>query len=188
MKSSYNIYMRQEAKDILKALDKNNLLIEGAPGTGKSSIVWFWACYQEKFSVCWISAGAYRKQRITFLTKGKIVSSKPYEDINQIRFLDLPPVDCLILDGLTQGFKQHLLWAGAWLDCKLETRRLIITTSVHAEIKQEQLFGMDMKRIFMEGWTFEEYEAALKDPGFVLQHPDISTPENLEAKFDVAGA
>ena len=41
MKSSYTIYMQQETKNILKALNKNNLFIKDASGTDKSLIAWF---------------------------------------------------------------------------------------------------------------------------------------------------
>jgi hypothetical protein len=162
-----------------------SFVIEGAPGTGKSTITWFWACHQQ-FSSCWVGTGTFGKRVISILRNGQILYSSTFSDITALDF-DLLNVDCLIIDGITTEYKEVLFRAYRWCE-HLNSRRLIITSSVQASIKPEIRTGQMLGSVFVEGWKREMYEAALENDSFATEHPELLNEEEFDEKFYWAGA
>lgn len=179
--TSGRIYLRPQAQHILDKLSTAEILIiDGAPGTGKSTVTWLWALHQP-FSICWVTAGL---KMLTILSCGVVLLSYEYMDITTLHFEDVE-VDCLVLDGITNAHRPSVERA-IWWKNQNATRKLIFT-SVQADIRPEIRTELNITHFFMEGWTSAEYDRAMEDPGFASEHEDIKSMEEREIKFLWAG-
>jgi len=142
------LFMREPVKLLLEHLNQNTAisLIEGPPGSGKSSIVFLWcwniACVGNK-SVCWIHLSELSCS-VCILKDSKL--KQETLKLDQIStFLDSCDETVLVIDGVVTQFKSVVGIASFWQ--KTATNRLLIlVTSVQLFIKEEELQANDVSR------------------------------------------
>lgn len=160
LSSVVKLFMRQASHKLLKDLSTTqSLLIEGPPGTGKSSLVWYWVVREsQNQTVCWIhndEAGL----TVCWLKDSKIVhhgTGCNSEDI--FKELNILPVDVLIVDGLGQDHTDLLAKTLAY---SLKGHRIILVTSSQVNLKMETKDKSKLKTCSVPSWTLAEYKQAL---------------------------
>lgn len=133
-------------------------MVQGPPGSGKSSMTWIWACQQiETNSVCWIHLG----QEATYCTNNGSQWQK--EILPFVESLKLALSNCatniLILDGLAHNVQEHkdLLSLALNRFSNKFVQKLVIVTSLQFYFKMEELKIYHMESFTMPSWTIGEY-------------------------------
>jgi hypothetical protein len=159
--------MRSSAKPLLPILNdpQNKLcIIEGPPGTGKSSTVWAWACSTSSAcSVRWVHIPILGGPALVDLEQSKIVRRAASYDLQTA----IAGCTChiLILDGITHTKTEFLDSAFDWMRQDVY-QRIIIVSSLQVNIKPEGIAYEGGATFLMPSWTIEEYTEALKDDEF----------------------
>jgi hypothetical protein len=172
------LYFRQPAIHLIGELsqDIRAMMIQGPPGSGKSSITWAWACEQDY--VCWIHLDEL-KGTVCWKDASDSWSKATYSNDSLSAFVDSSKSRVLILDGIVKE-KHEILLSHAvanWLDVDVG-RKLIIVCSLQYVIKTETLKVHNYKTFQMPSWSLEEYTSAYSH---VMMKHSITTeilPEN----------
>jgi hypothetical protein len=164
--------MREQAQSLWKVLDKSaHCIINGPPGTGKSSLVWAWACYRG--SVCkehtvWMHYGHFGGVTMVVLngSEGRVIFSSILDDlmndlIKLVRAKSNNPVN-LIVDGITK--KNSTIIGSLHTYRRLYGAKIIIVTSLSLITSIQEFPGW--KEFTMFGWTFQDYKQACAHPPF----------------------
>jgi len=188
------LYVRDEVKDVWKALETNtsSVLIQGPPGSGKSSICWCWACYistiQQK-NVLWIHFSRF-DVNIVLLNQNKAQYRKGSRE-EVISEINTFTGDVIILDGITEDHRLNLFpYAYRWrFDYK--TRQLVLVTSVQLKYGMEDLQMTSTTMVDHPSWTLKQMKEACKNEELYQQivtklDVGIDKDEAIERKFSLA--
>ena len=190
------LYMRPEAVRLWDKLDDSAsneefaLAISGHPGSGKSSTIWEWACWQ-----------AYNKQDVIWLNhEGKFCRVVNFKN-NRSRILDIPEEDMLKYISKEANNSIKMIDALPHIFLTFIGHRMTKVVLVSSE-------GLYIKDCFrhlynfvyhtMSSWTFEDYKNACSEDTFYssikskLSPDSSSTAEDLKSsvineRFHYAG-
>jgi hypothetical protein len=187
------LYLRNSAITLVNHLTTNTIsLVQGPPGSGKSSMTWVWACQQanSKQSICWIHFDQVEGIVCT-PSQENDWSRFLYGNDELVEVVDACVENILILDGLVQS--EHALiisHAFVWLS-KSPQRKLVLVSSLQMYIKPETITYHNITTFNMPSWTRDEYLAAYKEEIFRNSINDQILPgeqeEKIEDKYCLAG-
>jgi hypothetical protein len=133
-------------------------MVQGPPGSGKSSMAWIWACQQiETNSVFWIHLG----REATHCTNNGGQWQKetlPLEALKSVISNCISNI--LVIDGLANNVQLHEELLSIALN-RLSNKfiqKLVIVTALQFNMKMEELKIYQIKPFKMPSWT--EYESA----------------------------
>lgn len=193
------LYLRDCAVDLLRDLDKiiSVLYVEGSPGTGKSSVVWAWACLQgyRKKSIVWLHlTHGYLIHVVVFHEgAGKCCTApRSYEDCG-----DLLPCykDCVVIvDGITHDNEHFILPHVEFWSTQNCNRKVVCVESQSRKRYRQELPSGAME-FFLPAWTIEEYKLACNKDTFyegikeflVGDDNTLDKDKTIENKFFFAG-
>lgn len=157
------LYIRKECCLLWKHLiGSSNLLIEGPPGIGKSSIVWAWClnfCSQNHSKhVRWIHL-SHKSMYVMVMdfNQGKYISHS-FEPAT-FSMSTLTDCDVIVLDGISPVFQAVFVRVLGWAGTRATVPRLIFVSSVQFFIRDEDERALGIKTIYMAGWTLNDYLA-----------------------------
>lgn len=166
--STAPLYVRQEARDLWDMLEENDtkrLYVLGSPGTGKSSLLWAWACRQanRNKNVLWMGRSAYSNGFVNYLHPGRgpsLTSVKPKRDISK-EIEDLVhnfKGDIIVFDGLTSEIQKQAF--SCMMDWSSDTRKVVWAGSHGAPIVASKS-PYSIKDYMMYSWKTDDYESAI---------------------------
>ena len=170
------IYLRTQAVQQWQALNKfeHVLHIEGPPGTGKSTIVWAWACHKAAFkNVVWVQCDCSGGARICLLVAGYAVCCAPIHSDQKSRIREqmafyarMLKADIVVVDGITGLHQQGLFGDAAKWANKHHSRRAVLVSSAQFRLQGEFFTTHRIIRFSMPSWTWEQYVAACNGAEF----------------------
>ena len=160
-------FMRSASLELLNKLrgDFRGLRIFGAPGVGKSSLVWMWACDEfltNKKKVLWVHVMMHFLPEFVLMSDGEVF--KVFDaDADYIKVSD---ADIIVVDGVVeanaQEFSQVLfLWEGY-----RRHRKCVQVASTQLRLNNQDEAIMKILHYEMPPWTLQEYIAACRDGEF----------------------
>mmetsp|Transcript_999 Transcript_999/g.1221 ORF Transcript_999/g.1221 Transcript_999/m.1221 type:complete len:589 (-) Transcript_999:188-1954(-) len=165
------LFMREEACQLLKKLQEDedhSFLIQGPPGSGKSSVVWLWACLMATTSdIMWVHLDPIGLSSCVRLYNGKFYSFTKHDNLlNDM----IATCNChtIILDGIT---KDNIKLIGTALS---GIRRLdniggpfvVAVASTQLVMALEHLQQQNIKVLSMDSWTLEQYNNCCSNEDF----------------------
>jgi hypothetical protein len=190
------LYMREEAKRLMKFLNDNKVCnIEGSPGTGKSSLVWAWACSMAREEkTLWLHYNKFGNIDIATLNGFEIKFQRGYNCSITALVKEIKDLDIIIADGVRKDHKELLGPLLNWLYFN-DQKRLVLVSSLELALSSEDL---DHSEFLMESWTIEEYREACKQQELLesvmtnlLKDEDDASPllnDLISRKFYWAGS
>ena len=186
------LYMRSEAVDLWKFLESSDkCMVDGPPGTGKSSIVWAWACYRayhKKEKILWMHFNprgdgkfvilnqeskrvSYCSARFYLIFEGLIKKNNVFDALDRV-----------IVDGVTT--KHLTVQVGPYADvCK----GAVFVSSYSVSLAIQDMPGYESYTMF--SWTLDQYKVACANDDFYESVKENLTNEstdcNGESKDDV---
>jgi hypothetical protein len=164
------IFVREESVDLWKALnnavtEKINLMVNGPPGTGKSTEAWAWALWiatTNKTKVTWFHAGHADAVKVLIDGIGeKITTSSFTQDIENSEGT------LLVFDGVTKECSKDVHRAcSRWRKKDPENRVFVTVSSVSVVIPSEQLKEANIVAVTVGSWTFQQYQNACENDDF----------------------
>lgn len=197
------LFMRSTCTNLFRELEGmpfgGSLIVEGSPGTGKSSMVFAWACWQgaKKKHIFWLHYSHSSTFYAIEFNGGKAMLLSEQESLTSIL-----PEDgeyTIILDGMTSTtFSNRSREVGLEKWSEATRRKAIVVALMSLRICRED-FGVDPSFFEMSSWTLDEYKEALQDKQFLdsvkhnlyvddsqaVEDPDVN--ELVERKFFYAG-
>jgi hypothetical protein len=168
------LFMRPEATQLLADLqlpEDLSLIIQGPPGSGKSSIVWLWACSMAAISdILWVHLQGNGLSFCARLCGGKIYSST-FEQAVVADVIRNCNCHSIILDGLTQ-IRIELIGTALCSIRRLDSiggPRVIAVSSTQVRMAGEHAQQSNIKYLSMDSWTLEQYQASCKNDAFYDQ-------------------
>lgn len=164
------LFMRSEATELLNYLctSKSSCIIDGAPGTGKSSVVWAWGCEHARVSkqkVVWLHHKKVGYGVMVVLNENKgvsydIVTSMDVSDLLSVANVE-PGDDCIIIvDGIRDENRLRVMPDVLINTLRGETRAIYVM-SLSIKFPDEEVKDLEEK-YSMDSWTFEQYVEACK--------------------------
>jgi hypothetical protein len=192
------LYVREEVSVLFDFLisSSRTKLVEGPPGSGKSSATWAWACQKAETtaSVLWAHVQKGGGAVVATLSEKtvKVVGTLPLSKL--IGVISKTTVDIVVLDGIVgnnERIQSLLDEAASWVTWGPE-RRVVQVTSESFTIPIEQLMSSNTTEHRVTSWTFEQYTAAIHSADFFAQidgcFGDEETMEDkMGNKFFLAG-
>lgn len=153
-----SLYFRDSAVNLINHLCSNaTVLVQGPPGSGKSSMVWYWASHVvENLIVCWVHLG-------TVVTICSITSTSMHQNKVSVdtvpEFLRNVEADVLVIDGVTQKDISHSTMVSIALAKQFNKQiaKLVIVSSLQYIIKREEKIVENIAQFDMPSWEYEEY-------------------------------
>jgi hypothetical protein len=168
-------------------LPKPIFMVQGPPGSGKSSMTWVWATQLD--SVCWIHLDEFTAIVCTYGGE----KWQKYEESSKevVNIVESCQSHNLILDGIVKDQHADLIsfavakWCG-------KGKKLVLVCSLQYVVKTETLQYHEVEVFQMPSWIFEEYKDAYSIEDFKKSikgdiFPEGEDEEKLEDKFFVAG-
>lgn len=196
------IFVRAETKQLWEAIvgtaaAGKNLMVEGPPGTGKSTEVWAWAIWvarENKKVVTWFHTD--RAKCVKVVIDGQQNNLKIFHNA-ELSSIRNSAGNYLVVDGVTSDKVESILQScTAWKASNPEFT-FIAVTSAAVKIAVEQLEGSSIETFTVASWTFDQYVDACADESFFeeikinLKCPPYQDVESKEAmllsKFECAG-
>ena len=195
------LYMRPEAMKLWDILESNSgvCLVEGLPGTGKSSVVWAWACWracQHNEKIVWLHYGPFGDGKMVVLSNAKGESSYINTTISIGDLLAPHAKDCacVVVDGATDSNKLQVV--GPTISARRHKKNVFVTSYSIAP-PGEQMIGWNLYN--MTSWTLDQYREACSDETFydvikgnliLDDHSNVDLDKNdlLVNKFFLAGS
>jgi hypothetical protein len=184
------LYFRASSFDLFEQLNlpKPIIMIQGPPGSGKSSMTWVWASQLD--SVCWIHLDELVATVCSRDGPEWVRYTESHEGV-----LDIVASwhsKFLILDGIVKEKHAELVSRAIakWL---IEGKKLVLVCSLQYVIKAETLQVHKVAPFEMPSWTFQEYQEAYANEDFKKSISEDIFPdgdndeEKLEDKYFVAG-
>jgi energy-coupling factor transporter ATP-binding protein EcfA2 len=151
--------------------DQKSLLIQGPPGSGKSSVVWFWACLMAETSdIMWVHMipGG-------FISCARLCQGKIRAFTTEFEFVARIIRECrshtIILDGITKG-EMNLIGAARMGIDRLDNiggPLVIAVASSQLIIAVEHLEQLYIEELSMDSWTLDQYQQCCNDDNFYQQ-------------------
>jgi hypothetical protein len=197
--SSHLLYVRDEVTILWKALDdsmskKNNIIVKGSPGCGKSLAAWAWAL--SKASIAWVGFldNNINSVRVAVTCNGNIWFS------DRIGFEDFTSLKKSVLEVLTDFNAGIVLFDGVSAYTLNFVRNASFASYHLILISSEQLKALDTSKQLVttvehrvNPWNLNEYDSLCQIPLFFssLQPeimPDSSDFTSMYQKYYIAGA
>jgi len=162
------LFVRAEWIELWKKLDGNtNIILSGPPGTGKSSLVWWWCCWHaQRRDLRWTHLGRTGAVEMADFTSRNITTYNPLINPDYISEISTTAVPTLVIDGLTRESNMMAAAFSWWKDDSTH-RRVIYVTSIQSPLNIEDLQHSDLTKGMSSRWEPEEYELACKDQTFL---------------------
>ena len=184
------LFMRPRAVQLWECLqlspEENIYYVQGLPGTGKSSVIWTWACWcasSEKDKVVWLHIGKLGPCTMAILdNKSAIFVVCGIDDFHE-NLLEECGKCIVIVDGITKRetanlMAKVLIWKSGSSDSKL----VIVTSDSHL-VSGEDSAGWAKFRMY--SWTLEEYKEACQcDAFFDLIEANLHVEDGVSKKKD----
>jgi len=191
LKNETIFYLRPSAKELLNFLNDNDfVLVDGCSGTGKSSVVWIWACNvaltRPLTKICWLHIDKLDSSYC--LLGNSTISSGLVE--NEKKFINACDCQILIFDGVVAAQQETMKAASIWRK-KGVNRKLILVSSQQIIIFIELQKRENVKPFVMPSWTLEDYEIAISNEEFfesVKYSFPIDSQNPLMQKYFYAGS
>jgi len=186
------MYVREEWTKLWKDLNGDeNIFLTGAPGTGKSSLVWAWCLWRaQEETIQWIHFT--RTGSVFFLQiKNGEISYQVLEEKSVSK--EFWNSKILIIDGArNENFKKI---SGKASLHAMSKGKLVIVSSLQLDWGVEDFKLLKLKKVESPGWTLQEYQKACQDAKFYESvEENLSTDltlktveEKVEEKFFYAG-
>jgi hypothetical protein len=194
-----SLYLRASSIALAVHLTRNTIsLVQGSPGSGKSSMTWIWACEQaaiSRKSVCWIHIDPVGGVACTssgdeWSTKTLAISQQLAQVISESKESD---AEILVLDGLVQDIHQAIFIEPAfdWFMAK-PNRKLVFVSSIQFSLSADFKHKLDIFTFKMPSWKNEEYVMAYAIEGFrnsISEEflPGEDADEKISDKYYLAG-
>jgi hypothetical protein len=184
--------LRDPAVAMITHLTVNAIsLVQGPPGSGKSSMAWLWACQEAASgkSVLWIHLDELGGNICLMRDNDCQKYISTIDRVTEI--LDNCNENILVLDGLVQlkhdSFISH---ASVWVQTNSK-KKLVLVSSLQLILKQETIKVHQISEFKMPSWTIEEYNTALQNKLFkesvIHILPGDSLQEKIDDKYFLAG-
>jgi hypothetical protein len=171
LKNCKMLYIRRDAEELWDALERsskeNIVYVNGPPGTGKSSLVWTWACYRacSNDKIVWMHMAKHDVCKMAIIINKKAnffrFSEKSVDDKLFICLTDLK-ICTLIIDGVKANSGSRLTsLAYTFIN---EISKLVFVSSQAQVIAGEETKDCQIFR--MDSWTLEEYKGACGNETF----------------------
>ena len=165
------LFARQETVDLWNALDSPtaNLVVDGPPGTGKSTEVWAWALWKavkDKLKVTWYHMTNRAVEKVLIDgTTNKITFGYTAEITDIVH----SEGSILIVDGVISSINFAVSrdchnWCKSQQD-----RRFIMVSSVSVSVALQENREAAIVQFTVGSWTFEQYQEACADDDFFGQ-------------------
>ena len=186
------LYLREAAVTLLQSLNSQHqsLLVEGPPGTGKSSLIWLWACTQaHQQNVLWLHVDRQFVCCTVLLANGTVTK---YENcaLANCHLEDIAKrgkVQICVVDGVSEENKASTVGpARAWFFNQLEQSnvvRLVVVASSQITVDDTDNFYKHS----LPSWTVDEYRDALRNSQFRVAVRGQEGEEWLANRYFMAG-
>jgi hypothetical protein len=164
------LYFRDSAVKLVHHLcTYKRTLVQGPPGSGKSSMVWYWAFQVlENRTVYWVHLRRYAT--VCWWSEGQMYKQKM--DVGLLDdFLRNLRTQILIIDGITRTTPSHELIVSIALSRVDEFEKLVLVSSLQYELKLEDRDVDQFYPFNMPSWDLDEYISAYQSPGFADSIP-----------------
>mmetsp|Transcript_9299 Transcript_9299/g.18085 ORF Transcript_9299/g.18085 Transcript_9299/m.18085 type:complete len:472 (-) Transcript_9299:131-1546(-) len=165
--------------DALEKVKKGyGLVIDGAKGSGKSTLTWAWATEKaaKGETVLWAHIDN-RTTKCTVVRLQKDVVKRvlfnnrviDYSELRDSQFLDSAEDDIVVLDGFHHSVHESIVNQLMDPNVNKKGRRKILVSSFQAYFKVQDLMIVRSEAHRVASWTEEEYETAIQDTEFYEQ-------------------
>jgi len=172
------LYVRQESVDLWNTLNSSNdnnvnLVVDGPPGSGKSTEVWAWALWKaqrDKLQITWYHITKCRMVKVLIdgTTTNKIITGYTARIDN----IEHSEGSILIVDGVTSSIHFDVSVACQNWCVQLLGRRFISVSSVSVNVPVQETFEANIVVFTVGSWTLAQYQAACENDQFFNQVVD----------------
>ena len=161
------LFMRNASLELLNKLrgDFRGLRIFGAPGVGKSILVWMWACDEfltNKKKVLWVHLRKMRFSQSVLMSGGEVFKVED-TDADYVLFSD---ADIIVVDGVTEGESQEYTRNLFYWEGYRKHRKCVQVASTQLRINKVDDKIDKILRFKLPPWTLQEYITACRDREF----------------------
>ena len=162
--------MRQETVELWRALNSTTngykLVVDGPPGTGKSTEVRAWALWKARnyeLKVTWYHMNKSEVVKVLIDGVADKITTGYTAEIADIKYSEGA---ILIVDGVISSQNNTVRCACSNWYKRMPGRRFILVSSVATPIPLQEKKEAGIVDFTVGSWTFEQYQEACKDEAF----------------------